>query len=200
MHRFSKRIFDLLASSIGLSLLLPFFLILSVAIKLSMPGDIFFRQSRMGKNGVPFRLFKFRTMKSIQKAPEGRFNPGDRTRVTKLGSFLRKYKLDELPQLINVLIGDMSIVGPRPEIREWTEVYPSEWKIILSVKPGITDNASIAYRDEEEILSKADDPHEIYRNLILPRKLALYISYVQNNNLLKDIGIIFRTLITVIYK
>jgi lipopolysaccharide/colanic/teichoic acid biosynthesis glycosyltransferase len=154
----------------------------------------------MGKNGVPFRLFKFRTMKSIQKAPEGRFNPGDRTRVTKLGSFLRKYKLDELPQLINVLIGDMSIVGPRPEIREWTEVYPSEWKIILSVKPGITDNASIAYRDEEEILSKADDPHEIYRNLILPRKLALYISYVQNNNLLKDIGIIFRTLITVIYK
>jgi lipopolysaccharide/colanic/teichoic acid biosynthesis glycosyltransferase len=171
-----------------------------LAIRISMPGDIFFRQVRIGKDGIPFRLFKFRTMRNLTRASEGRFDPGDRSRVTKLGSFLRKYKLDELPQLINVFSGEMSIVGPRPEIKEWTEVYPDKWKIVLSVKPGITDDASIAFRDEEELLTNAVDPHEVYRNYILPRKLELYILYVNNNNMLKDIGIIFRTLLTVIHK
>ena len=195
-----KRIFDLFASISGLLILFPFLLFFALAIKVSTPGNIFFRQLRVGKDGSLFRLLKFRTMQNIPQASEGRFDPGDKSRVTRIGSFLRKYKLDELPQLINVIKGEMSIVGPRPEIKQWTQVYPEKWEIVLRVTPGITDNASIVFSDEEELLSKSDNPNETYRDVILPRKLDLYVSYVNNHSFSGDISIVFRTLIKVITK
>jgi lipopolysaccharide/colanic/teichoic acid biosynthesis glycosyltransferase len=195
-----KRIFDLFASISGLLILFPFLLFFALAIKVSTPGNIFFRQLRVGKDGSLFRLLKFRTMQNIPHASEGRFDPGDKSRVTRIGSFLRKYKLDELPQLINVIKGEMSIVGPRPEIKQWTQVYPEKWEIVLRVTPGITDNASIVFSDEEELLSKSDNPNETYRDVILPRKLDLYVSYVKNHSFSGDISIVFRTLIKVISK
>lgn len=195
-----KRIFDLFASISGLLILLPLLLFFALAIKVSTPGSIFFRQLRVGKDRSLFRLLKFRTMQNIPQASEGRFDPGDKSRVTRIGSFLRKYKLDELPQLINVIKGEMSIVGPRPEIKQWTQVYPEKWEIVLRVTPGITDNASIVFSDEEELLSKSDNPNETYRDVILPRKLDLYISYVNSHTFSGDISIVFRTLIKVISK
>ena len=195
-----KRFFDITISTIGLLILSPLMLIIAFSIKLSMPGKVFFRQLRVGKGGSLFWLFKFRTMGTLPDAEKGRFDPGDTSRVTSLGSFLRKYKLDELPQLINVLKGEMSLVGPRPEIKKWTEVYPEKWKIVLQVAPGITDNASILFSDEERILAQAENPQSTYRDVILPYKLELYISYVKNHSFYGDIGIILRTLIRVISK
>jgi len=165
-----------------------------------MPGNIFFWQLRVGKGGTLFRIVKFRTMRTIPQSSEGRFDPGDISRVTRLGSFLRKYKLDELPQLINVIKGEMSLVGPRPEIKQWTEIYPEKWEIVLRVNPGITDNASIVFRDEEELLAQSNNPNETYRDVILPRKLNMYVSYVNNHSFLGDIGILFRTIIIIISK
>lgn len=132
-------------------------------------------------------------MKVARGKENGSFDAGDTSRITPLGVFLRKYKLDELPQLLNVLTGDMSFVGPRPEVLQWTSVYPEKWKIVHSVKPGITDNASIEFRNEEMILANAQDPLKTYEEVILPRKLDLYIEYVQNRSFLGDIGIIFKT-------
>lgn len=132
-------------------------------------------------------------MKVASGKERGSFDAGDTSRITPLGVLLRKYKLDELPQLLNVLIGDMSFVGPRPEVKQWTSVYPEKWNIVHSVKPGITDNASIEFRNEEMILANAVDPLGTYKEVILPRKLDLYIEYVQNRSFLGDIGIIFRT-------
>lgn len=189
-----KRIFDFFAALAGLLVLFPFLVIISISIVIFMPGSIFFRQLRVGKGGRMFRLIKFRTMKSLSGASDGRFDPGDTSRVTWLGSLLRKYKLDELPQLLNVVKGDMSLVGPRPEIKKWTEFYPEKWKIVLRVPPGITDNASIVFRDEEELLARSENPEQTYRDVILPQKLDLYISYVINHSLSGDIRIIFRTL------
>ena len=137
-------------------------------------------------------------MKILKEAENGKFDLGSSSRVTVLGKTLRKTKIDEIPQLINVLYGDMSIVGPRPEIKLWTEVYPDRWSIVHSVKPGITDNASIEFRNEEKLLANADEPEVIYRDVILPRKLDLYIQYVENQSFLGDVKIIFRTIKTVI--
>lgn len=195
-----KRIFDFCFAFTALILLLPLFILLAVLIKLNDKGPVFFNQKRIGRGGIPFRMYKFRSMKVFAAAGNGLFQPGDRSRVTPVGKFLRSSKLDELPQLINVLTGDMSLVGPRPEVEEWVSVYPDKWSRILSVKPGLTDNASILFRDEEEILSKSSDPAETYRNIILPRKLDLYIGYVNNQSFTGDIGIIFHTLKTVIFK
>lgn len=165
-----------------------------------MPGPILFRQIRVGKNRKNFKLYKFRTMRVKKGAEGGEFSAGDRSRITPLGSFLRKNKLDELPQLINVFIGDMSIVGPRPEVQKWTEIYKEKWDIVLSVKPGITDNASIEFRNEEDILNKASNPIETYEKEILPIKLDYYTSYVNNNSFINDIHIIFKTLLKIIIK
>jgi lipopolysaccharide/colanic/teichoic acid biosynthesis glycosyltransferase len=195
-----KRIFDLFFSITGLILLFPVIAIIVISIMATMPGSVFFRQERVGKGGKRFVLIKFRTMKSIPESSGPRFDAGDKSRVTRFGSFLRKYKLDELPQLINVIKGDMSLVGPRPEILQWTKIYPEKWDIVLKVLPGITDNASIVFRDEEDLLARSADPLETYRNVILPRKLELYVSYVKNRSFFGDIGIIFRTLIKVISK
>lgn len=167
-------------------------------MKILMPGPAFFIQNRIGLKGQMFNLFKFRSMSVVSDKNKGSFDAGDGSRITPLGKILRKTKLDELPQLINVLKGDMSIVGPRPEVKQWTEVYPEKWKIVHSVKPGITDNASIEFRNEEETLSQSDDPIKTYRDVILPRKLDLYIDYVNNQSFWGDLKIIFKTIKVVI--
>jgi lipopolysaccharide/colanic/teichoic acid biosynthesis glycosyltransferase len=189
-----KKSFDLIISLIGLVILSLPFIIITILIKLTMPGPVFFIQQRIGKNGKPFMLIKFRTMTVASGKSSGSFDAGDTSRITPLGGVLRKYKLDELPQLINVFLGDMSFVGPRPEVRQWTEVYPEKWEIVHSVKPGITDIASIEFRNEEEILSQSSDPIMIYKELILPRKLDLYIDYVKNRSFWGDIVIILKTI------
>lgn len=195
-----KRIFDLIVSFVGLVLFLPVFIIISLLIKLQNNGPVFFKQHRVGKNGKLFTLFKFRSMKVNQLSKMNSFEPGDISRITKIGNFLRRTKLDELPQLYNVLIGDMSIVGPRPEVEKWITVYPEKWKLILSVKPGLTDNASIVFRREESLLAESDDPEKTYGEIILPKKLDLSIGYVLNNSFSGDLKLIFLTLYSLIFK
>ena len=165
-----------------------------------MPGPVLFIQNRIGKDGREFRLLKFRTMRVKPKTSECSFDAGDQSRITALGRILRKTKLDELPQLINVLKGDMSLVGPRPEVKIWTEVYPEQWAIVHRVQPGITDNASIEFRNEEELLAQSSNPEETYRNVILPRKLELYIDYVNHHSFSGDLMILIRTVQTIIIK
>ena len=194
----AKRLFDFISALIGVVLSAPFLLLIVFFILVFMPGPILFSQSRVGENGKIFRLIKFRTMRVLKEAEKGSFDVGNSSRITPLGKFLRKTKMDELPQLFNVLIGDMSIVGPRPEVKQWTEIYPEKWAIVHSLKPGITDNASILFRNEEEILAKSSSPTETYKNEILPKKLDLYIDYVQNQSFIGDIKIIIKTIYTVI--
>lgn len=193
-----KRFFDIIASLIGLILLLPFLLMISVLIFLTMPGPILFRQQRVGKNRRLFKLNKFRSMSVKKGSDKGQFDVGDKSRITKIGRIIRKFKLDELPQLFNVLAGDMSLVGPRPEVQKWTEVYPEKWDTVLKVRPGITDNASIIFRNEEEILACSTNPEQTYEYEILPTKLEYYIDYVNNNSFWGDISIIFRTFYKII--
>jgi lipopolysaccharide/colanic/teichoic acid biosynthesis glycosyltransferase len=195
-----KRCFDLLFSTSGLFLLSPIFLIIASVIKLLMPGPVIFTQKRIGKNSKEFMLFKFRTMVVKSGTQRGSFDAGDASRITPIGRLLRKTKLDELPQLFNVLKGDMSFVGPRPEIEKWTKYYPEKWQLVHTVKPGITDNASLLFRNEEIILAQSENPEKIYRDEILPQKLDLYISYVNEQSLLIDIKIILKTLYEVITK
>jgi lipopolysaccharide/colanic/teichoic acid biosynthesis glycosyltransferase len=154
----------------------------------------------MGLEGKEFRLIKFRTMREDKRSEEALFDMRSNSRITPLGKILRKYKLDEIPQLLNVVIGDMSVVGPRPEVKSWTKVYPEKWSIVLSVKPGLTDNASIEFINEEELLFNSVDPELTYRDYILPRKLNLYIDYVENHSIKKDILIILRTIQTIFSK
>ncbi len=189
----SKRLFDIFFSLLGMIITLPIFLIIPFVILLEDGRPIFFKHTRVGKDGVLFRLIKFRTMENAISADS--FEPGNRFRITRSGSVLRKYKLDELPQLINVLKGEMSIVGPRPEVPEWVQTFSDRYEKILTVKPGITDNASIEYRDEEIILSESVDPYAIYREVILPRKMFLYEEYVETHSLKGDIQIIINTIL-----
>lgn len=191
----SKRIFDLLASGFGLLVLSPVFLLIAASIKLDSPGPIFFRQERVGRFGKIFRIHKFRTMVTNAEKKGLQITVGADARVTRTGAVLRKYKLDELAQLIDVFIGDMSLVGPRPEVPKYVDYYPTESRnIILSVKPGITDWASIEYKDENEILGRAVDPHKAYIEEVLPIKIDYYLDYVKNRSLIGDIRIIFATL------
>lgn len=193
-----KRSFDIIFSSLGLILFLPLLLIIAFLIKLESQGPIFFRQSRVGKNNKDFKIFKFRTM-FIGSDKKGLLTVGNRDpRVTKVGYFLRKYKLDELPQLINVLLGNMSFVGPRPEVRHYVNFYSESDLKILSVKPGITDYASIHFRNEVELLRESENPEKFYIEHILPEKIALNNKYIEQNSLLIDIKIIFKTLLTII--
>ena len=195
-----KRIFDFIASLLGLLVLLLVLVVIAILIKLLMPGPVFFIQTRISKGGKEFRLLKFRTMLIKPKTSEGSFDAGDQSRITALGKILRKTKLDEIPQLINVLKGDMSLVGPRPEVKKWTDIYPEKWAIVHRVKPGITDNASIEFRNEEELLAQSANPEETYQTVILPRKLELYINYVNHHSFLGDLMIIIRTIQTIIIK
>lgn len=195
-----KRFFDVTIAAIGLLVLLPFAALLSLAVRRTTGRPVFFRQVRVGRNGKDFNLVKFRTMTVKSEAETGSFQAGDRSRITPIGAWLRQTKLDELPQLWNVLRGDMSLVGPRPEVREWVDVYRERWRLVHNVRPGITDPASIAYRHEEELLAASSDPESTYRNDILPKKLALYEQYVDNHSFLGDLRILARTLIALIRK
>lgn len=194
-----KRLFDLLASGIGLLVLAPILLGISLAIKLESHGPVFFRQERVGRLGKTFRIHKFRTMVTDAERRGLQITVGADARVTKVGAVLRKYKLDELAQLIDVFVGDMSLVGPRPEVPRYVACYPAEAReIVLSVKPGITDRASIEYKDENEILGKAADPHKAYVDEVLPVKIRYYTDYVQNRSFWGDIRIIFATLFAIV--
>jgi lipopolysaccharide/colanic/teichoic acid biosynthesis glycosyltransferase len=195
-----KRIIDFLFSLLGLIILIVPFAIIALLIKIKMPGPIFFIQFRVGKEGKLFKLFKFRTMTVVSGKTGGSFDAGDSSRITPLGRMLRKTKMDELPQLINVLIGDMSIVGPRPEVQQWTQIYPDQWKIVHSIRPGITDNSSIMFRNEEEILANSQDPKLTYKEDILPIKLKMYIDYVHNHSIMLDTKIILTTIKEIIIK
>ena len=189
----AKRFFDATAAFVGLVLLLPLLLAIGVMVRLTSPGPALFKQSRVGRGGRDFRIWKFRTMTVASDAARGRFDAGDSSRVTPLGRWLRRAKLDELPQFWNVLKGEMSLVGPRPEIRKWVEAYPERWAFVHQVRPGITDPASILYRDEESILAEATDPQACYRDEILPRKLDLYERYVRTRSMAGDVLILLQT-------
>jgi lipopolysaccharide/colanic/teichoic acid biosynthesis glycosyltransferase len=189
-----KRAFDIFFSFIGLLILLPFFLIISLLIILDSRGGIFYKQVRVGKNDSDFYLLKFRSMRT-DADKKGLLTVGGRDpRITRMGYYLRKYKIDELPQLLNVLKGDMSLVGPRPEVRKYVSLYNNEQKKVLSVQPGITDYASIEYSNENEILGKADDPEQVYIDEIMPAKLQLNLKYIAEKSIATDFKIIFRTL------
>lgn len=189
-----KRLFDISCSFLGLVFLAPILSLIIIWIKYDSPGPIFFRQVRVGRFDRPFKIHKFRSMR-LNSENAGRLTIGADNRITRSGSFLRKYKLDELPQLIDVLIGNMSLVGPRPEVQEFIDCYPSKLREkILSVRPGITDRASIEMVDENEILGKSNDPHQLYINEILPLKQKYYLEYVENQSLINDIKIILTTL------
>jgi lipopolysaccharide/colanic/teichoic acid biosynthesis glycosyltransferase len=191
----AKRIFDIVASGLGLILLAPVLLAISVAVKLDSPGPVMFRQSRVGQWGVPFDIHKFRTMVADASRRGGLLTVGHDSRITRVGAILRRYKLDELPQLIDVLRGKMSLVGPRPEVPYYVEHYsPEDRRIVLSVRPGITDNASIRFRDESSLLACAADPDEAYRRDILPVKLGFYRAYVRERTFRGDLAIIASTL------
>lgn len=195
-----KRIVDFLFSLISLVILIVPFALIALLIKIKMPGPVFFIQFRVGKGGKLFKLFKFRTMSVASGKTSGSFDAGDSSRITPLGRILRKTKMDELPQLFNVFIGDMSIVGPRPEVQQWTQIYPDQWKIVHSIRPGITDNASIMFRNEEEILANSQDPILTYKEDILPKKLKMYVDYVQNHSVLLDTKIILTTIKEIVIK
>lgn len=188
-----KRLFDILMSLIGLIILLPFFFLLSVWIMLDSPGGVFYRQKRVGKNNVDFLLWKFRSMRP-DSDKKGLLTVGGRDpRITKSGYFIRKYKIDELPQLINVLTGDMSLVGPRPEVRKYVDLYSKEQLKVLDVRPGITDLASLNYFEESELLAKSLDPEKTYIEEIMPAKLKLNLQYIDKANLSTDLKMIFST-------
>ncbi len=190
-----KRLFDLVAASIGLVLMAPLLAVVAFAVKRSSPGPVIFRQVRVGRAGGDFVLYKFRTMRTAGEPADGAtFEAGSTIRVTPVGRVLRKWKLDELPQLWNVVKGDMALVGPRPEVRQWVEAYPDRWERVLSVRPGVTDPASIEFRNEEELLSAAPNPADHYRRVVLPRKLDLYEHYVDARTFRGDVVILFRTL------
>jgi lipopolysaccharide/colanic/teichoic acid biosynthesis glycosyltransferase len=190
-----KRLFDFLSVTIGLIFLSPLFLLIALAIKWDSKGEVFFKQIRVGQYGKLFHVLKFRTMVTDAEKKGAKITTGGDPRITSIGTFLRKYKLDELPQLINVLKGEMSLVGPRPEVPEYVEFYPENLKqIIFTVPPGITDRASIEYRDENEILVNSDDPVRDYREKVLPVKLEYYKQYVQERSFWLDFGLILSTL------
>ena len=189
-----KRFFDFLIAFFALVMLLPLFLVLGILVMMSGKGDVFFRQERIGKNRVPFLLLKFRSMR-VDAEQSGQLTIGDRDpRITPIGVFLRKSKLDELPQLINVLKGEMSLVGPRPEVAKYLAFYPEKYLKVLDVRPGITDPASIAFIEESEILAQSTAPEKTYIEEILPKKLALQLAYVEEQGALKDLKVIFKTL------
>ena len=189
-----KRVFDIFFASCGLIILSPLLLLIAVWIKFDSPGPVFFRQERVGQFGVSFRIHKFRTMVTDAEKRGMQLTVGKDNRITRSGGFLRHYKLDELPQLIDVLVGNMSLVGPRPEVPKYVACYPDNIRdLVLSVKPGITDLASIEFREENKILGLSTNPEKTYINEILPIKLKYYIQYTQKNNIFLDLLIILRT-------
>ena len=191
-----KRLFDLVLSICGILFLLPFFIIVSVLIKLDSDGDIIFKQTRVTKDGKEFKIFKFRTMKPNTEK-QGQITIGADNRITSIGSFLRKTKLDELPQLFNIIMGDMSFVGPRPEVPKYVAMYTQDQREILKVRAGITDYASIFFSNESEILGKQKNPEKFYIEKIMPYKIELNKKYIKEAGIITDIKIIFLTIFKV---
>ena len=188
-----KRIFDIVASGFGLLVMSPVFLILAIWIKLDSKGPVFYRQVRVGRKNRDFRIFKFRSMR-VGADKMGLITVGGHDpRVTRSGYFIRKYKLDECPQLINVFIGDMSLVGPRPEVRKYVDLYTSEQMQVLDVRPGVTSLASIRYRNENELLEKVEDSDQYYINVVMQDKLAIDLEYIRNVSFGYDIRLVFQT-------
>jgi lipopolysaccharide/colanic/teichoic acid biosynthesis glycosyltransferase len=195
-----KRACDIAVASIGLVLLSPLLLLLAVAIKVSSPGPVFYRGERIGRYGQPFRIFKFRSMVVDAEKLGGSSSGDDDPRITPIGRFMRKCKLDELPQLINVLLGDMSMVGPRPEVARFVAMYTPEERVILTIRPGITDWASLWNSDEGAILAGAEDPDQAYLELIRPTKIRLQLKYVEERSLRTDMRILVLTVLRLLQK
>ena len=188
-----KRTFDIIASGLGLIVLSPLFLVLAIWIKLDSKGPVFYRQVRVGYKNKDFRIFKFRSMRVGSDKGSLVTIGGHDPRVTRSGYFIRKFKFDELPQLINVFLGDMSLVGPRPEVRHYVDYWTPEQMHVLDVRPGITDPASIKFRNENELMEQAEDPEKYYIEVIMQEKIKLYLEYVEKHSFLYDIGLIFKT-------
>ena len=189
-----KRFFDVVASGIGLILLSPLFVILAIWIKCDSTGPVFYRQIRVGRNNRDFQLLKFRSMR-VGSDKKGLINVGGRDpRITRSGYYIRKYKLDEFPQLINVLKGDMSLVGPRPEVRKYVDMYTTEQRRVLAVRPGITDYASIVYMDENRLLGQSSNPDKTYVEDIMPAKIELNMRYINHPTLFEYFKLIFLTI------
>ena len=190
-----KRLFDFICATVGFAIICPFLVLVAILIKLDSKGPVFFFQQRMGKDGKIFRLIKFRSMYIDPKKEKEGFTPGDSSRITRIGRIIRKTKIDELPELINVIKGDMSLVGPRPEVPKYRSFYSGKYREVLKLRPGITDLASIKYRNEEEILEKSDDPEKTYTEVILPDKLELALEYKKKMSFFTDLKIIFSTIL-----
>ncbi len=193
-----KRLFDIVASGLGLIVLSPLFLILAIWIKLDSKGPVFYRQVRVGRGNKDFRIFKFRSMRVGADKGSLVTIGGHDPRVTRSGYFIRKFKFDEIPQLINVFVGYMRLVGPRPEVRHYVDYWTSEQMHVLDVRPGITDPASIKFRNENELMEKAEDPEKYYIEVIMQEKIRLYLEYVKDHSFWGDIGLIFKTFWTII--
>ncbi|NKI32009.1 sugar transferase [Croceivirga thetidis] len=188
-----KRGFDFFSSLLGFLILVPLFAIVGVLIKLDSKGPIFYLQSRVGRFNRDFKLIKFRTMRP-NADKEGLITTSSRdSRITKIGYYLRKFKIDELPQLLNVVKGDMSLVGPRPEVRKYVDLYTSEQAKVLNFRPGITDVSSVVYSNENELLEGIENPEKYYKEVLMPDKIKRNLEYLENRNLLKDIGVILST-------
>lgn len=195
LNKVIKRIFDIICSSFGLICLSPMLIVVIILIKRGSDGPVFFKQIRVGENEKEFLILKFRTMVVDAEKLGKQITIGNDSRITNIGAFLRKYKLDELPQLINVLKGEMSLVGPRPEVPRYVSLYTQEQKKVLNIKPGITDLASLRYKDENDLLGDKQDPEAFYINTVMPDKLALNLEYIEKNNIMFDIYIIIKTIV-----
>jgi lipopolysaccharide/colanic/teichoic acid biosynthesis glycosyltransferase len=189
-----KRLFDIVVSAAGIVLLSPVFLLVGMLVRMDSPGPVFFTQERIGKGFKPFRIYKFRTMRENAEESGPRITVDGDDRITETGRVLRRYKLDELPQLLNVLKGDMSFVGPRPEVKEYIQSFRAEYEKLLSVRPGITDPASIRYSNEERVLAGSRNWEERYKTHVLPEKIRMSMEYLENNSIATDLSLIFRTL------
>lgn len=194
-----KRLFDIIFSFIGLLLLQPLFAVTAIMIKVDSTGPVFFRQGRVGKDFRRFMIYKFRTMIVDAEKKGLRITSGGDNRVTRLGRMLRKFKIDELPQLFNVLKGDMSLVGPRPEVEEYVKLYEKDYRKILKRRPGITDVSSIIFREEEAVLKNQPDPEWYYKEKLLPEKIRLSKEYIENASFLYDLKLVLKTIHKIFY-
>lgn len=197
MYSILKRIFDFIASLVALIVLSPILLIIALWISIDSKGGPFYKQIRVGLNGVEFKLYKFRSMR-VNADKQGQITIGNDNRVTTVGRFIRKYKIDEIPQLFNILKGDMSVVGPRPEVPKYVALYSTEQREVLRVKPGLTDYASLEYIDEQKILGQSNDPNNTYIEEIMPAKLALNRKYIEERGVLTDCKLIINTLLRIL--
>lgn len=198
--KITKRAFDIVACVTAVLVLCPLWLCIGLAIACGSKGGAFYRQIRVGRNGKEFKLLKFRTMRQDADRIGGLITVGDDNRVTRIGNFLRKYKLDELPQFLNIIKGDMSIVGPRPEVPKYVALYDERQRRVLSVRPGLTDYASIEYISENELLAQSPDPDKTYIEEIMPAKLELNLKYIDNQSVMEDLRLIFKTLFSIAKK